>query len=62
MFCDGTPDQAPPKTRTSMQGLATNKTYGTVSVDRQNEMSGLQFVEGFADGALPLDTIAQALD
>jgi uncharacterized protein (TIGR00369 family) len=37
------------------------KTYGTVSADRQKEMSGLEFVKGLADGTLPLNTIAQTL-
>jgi uncharacterized protein (TIGR00369 family) len=37
------------------------KTYGTVSTDRQKEMSGLEFVQGLVDGTLPLNTIAQTL-
>jgi uncharacterized protein (TIGR00369 family) len=37
------------------------KTYDTVSVERQKEMSGLEFVQGLASGALPLNTIAQTL-
>jgi uncharacterized protein (TIGR00369 family) len=37
------------------------KTYGTVSADRQKEMSGLEFVQGLADGTLPLNTIARTL-
>jgi uncharacterized protein (TIGR00369 family) len=37
------------------------KTYGTVSADRQKEMSGLQFVQGLVDGTLPLNTIAETL-
>jgi uncharacterized protein (TIGR00369 family) len=41
-------------------GLAT-KTYGTVSVERRKEMSGLEFVRGLADGSLPLNTIAGTL-
>jgi uncharacterized protein (TIGR00369 family) len=40
---------------------STNKTYGTVSADRQREMSGLEFVQGLADGTLPLNTIARTL-
>src|SRR6201987_817433 len=39
----------------------TSKTYGTVSPERLKEMSGLEFVEGLASGALPLNTIAQTL-
>src|SRR5258708_31844823 len=42
-------------------GSLMNKTYGTVSTDRQKEMSGLEFVKGLADGTLPLNTIAQTL-
>jgi uncharacterized protein (TIGR00369 family) len=38
-----------------------SKTYGTVSADRQKEMSGLEFVQGLADGTLPLNTIARTL-
>ena len=38
-----------------------SKTYGTVSADRQKEMTGLEFVQGLVDGTLPLNTIAQAL-
>ena len=37
------------------------KIYGTVSPDRQKQMSGLEFVQGLASGALPLNTIAQTL-
>ena len=38
-----------------------NRTYGTVSAETQKEMTGLEFVRGLADGALPLNTIAQTL-
>jgi uncharacterized protein (TIGR00369 family) len=38
-----------------------SKTYGTVSADRQKEMSGLEFVQGLVDGSLPLNTIAKTL-
>ncbi|MGA2793351.1 MAG: PaaI family thioesterase [Roseiarcus sp.] len=38
-----------------------NKTYGTVSADKQKEMSGLEFVQGLVDGTLPLNMIAQTL-
>jgi uncharacterized protein (TIGR00369 family) len=37
------------------------KSYGTVSAERQKEMSGLEFVQGLAQGTLPLNTIAQTL-
>jgi uncharacterized protein (TIGR00369 family) len=44
----------------SMMDIAS-KTYGTVSADRQKEMSGLEFVQGLVDGTLPLNTIARTL-
>jgi uncharacterized protein (TIGR00369 family) len=44
-----------------MTGRSGRRTYGTVSADRQKEMSGLAFVRGLADGALPLNTIAETL-
>ena len=37
------------------------KTYGTVSAEERQQMSGLEFVHGLAIGALPLNTIAQTL-
>jgi uncharacterized protein (TIGR00369 family) len=40
---------------------AIDKTYGTVSADRQKAMTGLAFVEGLAEGSLPLNTIARTL-
>jgi uncharacterized protein (TIGR00369 family) len=47
-------------TDAAMMDIAS-KTYGTVSAERQNEMSGLEFVQGLVDGTLPLNTIAQTL-
>ena len=44
-----------------MSGRSTSKTYGTVSAERRNAMSGLAFVQGLADGTLPLNTIAETL-
>ena len=44
-----------------MLNRLANKTYGTVSAERRKEMSGLEFVQGLADGSLPLNTIAQTL-
>ncbi len=38
-----------------------NRIYGTVSADKRKEMSGLEFVQGLANGALPLNTIARTL-
>ena len=37
------------------------KTYGTVSAEERKQMSGLEFVQGLATGALPLNTMAQTL-
>jgi uncharacterized protein (TIGR00369 family) len=44
-----------------MPSRIASRTYGTVSADRQKQMSGLEFVQGLADGTLPLNTIAQTL-
>jgi len=44
-----------------MLGRATSKTYGTISTAKRSEMSGLEFVQGLANGSLPLNTIAQTL-
>ena len=44
-----------------MSSPTVSKTYGTVSPDRQREMSGLQFVQGLVDGTLPLNTMAKTL-
>lgn len=39
----------------------SDKQYGTVSADRQKEMTGLDFVQGLVDGTLPLNTLARTL-
>src|SRR5215471_5319996 len=39
----------------------TGKSYGRVSEEQQKAMSGLEFVQGFVDGSLPLNTMAQTL-
>jgi uncharacterized protein (TIGR00369 family) len=44
-----------------MSNRIARRTYGTVSADRQKEMSGLEFVKGLVDGTLPLNPIAQIL-
>jgi uncharacterized protein (TIGR00369 family) len=41
--------------------VAAAKTFGTVSPEKRKEMSGLEFVQGLADGTLPLNTIAKTL-
>lgn len=44
-----------------MQTTGTNRTYGTVSPDRLRQLTGLQFVEGLANGTLPLNQMARTL-
>jgi uncharacterized protein (TIGR00369 family) len=44
-----------------MSNRVAGKSYGTVAAERQKEMSGLQFVQGLADGTLPLNMIAKTL-
>jgi uncharacterized protein (TIGR00369 family) len=44
-----------------MSPRVAGKAYGTVSVERQKAMTGLEFVQGLADGTLPLNTIAETL-
>ena len=44
-----------------MASRTVTKTYGTISPDRQTEMSGLEFVQGLVDGTLPLNTMARTL-
>ena len=44
-----------------MPSRIANRTYGTVSGDKQKEMTGLDFVQGLTDGTLPLNTIARTL-
>jgi uncharacterized protein (TIGR00369 family) len=44
-----------------MPSCVVTKTYGTVDAARQKEVTGLEFVQGLASGALPLNTIAQTL-
>jgi uncharacterized protein (TIGR00369 family) len=44
-----------------MPSRVDSRTYGTVSADKQKEMTGLEFVQGLAAGTLPLNTIARTL-
>ena len=44
-----------------MPSHVPTRTYGTVSAETQKEMTGLEFVQGLADGTLPLNTIARTL-
>jgi uncharacterized protein (TIGR00369 family) len=45
-----------------MPDRASGKTYGKVSAERQKEMTSLEFVQGLAQGTLPLNMMAQTLD
>src|SRR5580704_9845246 len=49
-----------PLRKRSMRPVADG-VYGTVSAARQQEMSGLEFVQGLAGRTLPLNTIARTL-
>jgi uncharacterized protein (TIGR00369 family) len=44
-----------------MQQCIASKAYGIVSVEQQKQMSGLEFVQGLANGTLPLNTMAETL-
>ena len=44
-----------------MSSRLVSKTYGTISADRQKEMSGLELVQGLVDGTVPLNTMAETL-
>jgi uncharacterized protein (TIGR00369 family) len=44
-----------------MLNRPASRNYGTVTAERQKEMSGLEFVQGLVDGTLPFNTIAQTL-
>jgi uncharacterized protein (TIGR00369 family) len=44
-----------------MPDRTRSKTYGRVSLERQKEMNGLEFVRGLAQGTLPLNMMAQTL-
>jgi len=39
----------------------SDKTYGTVTPDKLRELTGLEFVQGLASGALPLNQMARTL-
>ena len=44
-----------------MPSHIASKTYGMVGADKQKQMNGLAFVQGLADGTLPLNTMARTL-
>jgi len=41
--------------------MSAMKQYGTVSAEQQKEMTGLEFVQGLANGTLPHNTMAGTL-
>ena len=45
-----------------MPDRTNSKTYGKVSAEMQRDMTGLEFVQGLAQGTLPLNMMAQTLD
>jgi hypothetical protein len=44
-----------------MPSRIASKTYGMVGADQQKQMNGLAFVQGLADGTLPLNAMARTL-
>jgi uncharacterized protein (TIGR00369 family) len=44
-----------------MPSRISGRTYGIVTADEQKEMTGLEFVQGLADGTLPLNAMASTL-
>lgn len=44
-----------------MTDASSTKRYGKVDTAERQTMSGLEFVQGLADGALPLNTMARTL-
>jgi hypothetical protein len=44
-----------------MPPCIASKAYGTVSPEQQKQMGGLEFVQGLANGTLPLNTMAETL-
>lgn len=44
-----------------MPNPIADRTYGTVSADRQKAMTGLEFVQGLANRTLPLNPMAETL-
>jgi uncharacterized protein (TIGR00369 family) len=39
-----------------------NKRYGVVSIEDRNSLTGMEFVRGFVDGTLPLNSMAATLN
>lgn len=44
-----------------MSNRVVARTYGTISLERRRQLSGLEFVQALVDGSLPLNTMAQTL-
>jgi uncharacterized protein (TIGR00369 family) len=45
-----------------MSNTAFGKQYGAIDPDRRAKLTGLEFVQGFVDGSLPLNTMARTLN
>ena len=56
----GHPVHVQPPSEAVPDGIV-ERTYGTVSADRQQEMTRLEFVQGLAEGTLPFNTMARTL-
>jgi uncharacterized protein (TIGR00369 family) len=44
-----------------MPHSVSSKAFGTVDAEQQKQMSGLEFVQGLANGTLPLNSMAETL-
>src|SRR5258706_80639 len=58
---DDSPPRPPYNLPQPMTDLATRKRFGVVADGHQRALGGLEFVQGLADGPLPLNTMAQTL-
>jgi uncharacterized protein (TIGR00369 family) len=45
-----------------MANGSSAKRYGAIDPDQRSGLSGLEFVQGFVDGSLPLNTMARTLN
>lgn len=45
-----------------MTETSQGKRYGTIDPDQRASLTGLEFVQGFVDGSLPLNTMARTLN
>jgi uncharacterized protein (TIGR00369 family) len=45
-----------------MSEISHRKQYGAINPDQRASLTGLEFVQGFVDGSLPLNTMARTLN